>query len=92
MNGISDHGCTALSQLLQNNDSLTHLNISNTRLRDKDAVKLVSALLKNESLRSLNVSIIMYIAEQLFDLEFHLLYYHTFPVIVKHSLKLCGIG
>ena len=64
MNGISDHGCTALSQLLQNNDSLTHLNISNTRLRDKDAVKLVSALLKNESLRSLNVSIMMYIAEQ----------------------------
>lgn len=56
MNGISADGCIALSLMLQSNDSLTHLDISNSRIRDQDALTLANALLRNESLRSLNVS------------------------------------
>lgn len=57
MNGISGDGCIALSAMLQNNDSLIHLNISNSRIKDLDAVAFVQALHKNESLKSLIVSI-----------------------------------
>ena len=55
MSGVSGEGCEALSTMLQNNDSLTHLNLSKCRIKDLDVLALVQALHKNESLRSLNV-------------------------------------
>ena len=56
MNGLSFDGCSSLAAAIQQNDSLTHLNLSNTRLKDAEATKLVQALSKNEQLTHLDVS------------------------------------
>ncbi len=55
-NGFDSDGGKVLADVIKNNTTLEHLDISNTRLNAECAASIANALGNNETLKSLNVN------------------------------------
>lgn len=56
-NGFDSDGGKLLADVIKNNTTLEHFNVSNTRLNAECAASIANALEQNENLKSLNVKI-----------------------------------
>ena len=59
-NGFDIDGGKLLADVIKNNTTLEHFDISNTRQNAECAASIANALGNNETLKSLNVNIILF--------------------------------
>lgn len=55
-NGFGFEGCVALAEMLESNNILTELDLTNNRIHPPALIALIRGLAQNKTLRSLNVS------------------------------------
>ena len=58
MNGLSDQGACLIAQALKQNQCLVDLNLSNNRITSEGAKQIANAIVANETLETLRVSVI----------------------------------